>query len=171
MAARAAAATAAAAAGRPLWATTTMASMSSSSSSSSSSRAALTLRRHAASTTVTAAAAAAAGRAPVLVSLVVERNPVVVPESPPFEAAYERYQAELANERAKPFSEDFFTKKTDSKADADAEADERSAEDKVDYAPRRTPDDEAGKTDTLNRCAATGNTRLQHAGHAGADTA
>jgi len=161
MAARAAAATAAAAAGRRLWITTTMASMS----SSSSSRAALTLRRHAASS-----AAAAAGRAPVLVSLVVERNPVVVPESTPFEAAYERYQVELASERAKPFSEDFFTKKTDSKADADAEADERSAEDQVDYALRRTPDDDAGKTDTLNRCADTESRRLQDAGHIGADT-
>jgi hypothetical protein len=104
------------------------------------------------------AAGVAAGPAPVRVALVVERAPVVVPPPTPLEAAYDTYRGRLAEERSKPFVPDFFTKKTDAKADAGG-ADGASAdgaeggEDKVVYAPMTTAADAAGQTATQDRCA------------------
>ena len=104
-----------------------------------------------------AAPPAAAPPAPVRVSLVVERNALVVPAPTPLEAAYGRYQERVADERSKPFVAEFFTKKTDTKAGAGAAADdndpaaEDDAEDKVIYAPMATEADNAGNTTSMQR--------------------
>ena len=106
------------------------------------------------------APAPAPAPAPVRVSLVVERGAVVVPAPTALEAAYARYRDRVADERAKPYVDEFFTKKTDSKAAAAAQADadaagggEDSTEDKVTYAPATTAADAARDTSSMDRCA------------------